>query len=259
MLDTTTSYRLIARDLPRSLAQKAKEPQVALESAYYLKKIGDVKSIDDFLKDTRLFKFAMTAFGLDDMAYAKGFVRKILTDGVDNTKSLANRLTDSRFKALATAFNFARDGAATTSSPATRQGIVDRYVQQTLETSAGADDEGVRLALYFQRTAPTVKSAYGLLADQALWTVVKTVLGFPTEMASADITKQAAAVNKRLDIATLSDPAKLEKFIGRFTAMWDAQNVQASPILTLFGNRGSSSGISLDLAMTLNNLKRGGA
>lgn len=259
MLDTTTSYKLIARDMTTSLARTAKEPQVALESAYYMKKIGDVKSIDDFLKDTRLFKFAMSAFGLEDMAYAKGFVRKILTDGVADPKSLANRLTDSRFKALATTFNFERDGAATTSSVATRQGVVDRYVQQNMEVSAGADNEGVRLALYFARTAPTVKTAYGLLGDEALWKVVKTVLGFPTEMASADISKQAAAVNKRLDISTLSDPVKLAKFIGRFTAMWDAQSVQSSPILALFGSGRSNSGIGLDLAMTLNNLKRGGA
>lgn len=259
MLDTTTSYRLIARDMTRSLAQKAKEPQVALESANYMKKIGDVKSIDDFLKDTRLFKFAMTAFGLEDMAYAKGFVRKVLTEGVGDPKSLANRLTDTRFKALATAFNFQRDGAAATSSAATRQEVVDRYVRQTLETAAGGQDEGVRLALYFERTAPTVKTAYGLLGDEALWTVVKTVLGFPREMASADIAKQAAAVNKRFDFGTLSDPAKLAKFITRFTAMWDAQNVQSAPILALFGNGGARSGVGLDLAMTLHNLKRGGA
>lgn len=260
MLDTTTSYRLITRDLSRSLGLKAKEPQVALESAYYMKKIGAVRSIDDFLKDTRLFKFAMTAFGLEDMAHAKGFVRKILTEGIDSPKSLANRLTDDRFKAFARTFDFAAKGEATTASAATGQAVVDRYVRQTLETSAGEENDGVRLALYFQRTAPTVKSAYGLLADEALWTVVKTVLGFPAEMANADITKQAAAVNKRLDVSSLSDPEKLKRFITRFTAMWDAQNVQSSPILMLFGNGGGGApSVGLDLAMSFYNLKHGGA
>ena len=99
----------------------------------------------------------------------------------------------------------------------------------------------------------------GAELDEALWKVVKTVLGFPTEMASADITKQAAAINKRLDISTLSDPVKLGKFIGRFTAMYDAQNAQSAPLLSLFGGGGGNSGIGLDLAMTLHNLKRGGA
>ena len=56
---------------------------MALETAYYLKHIGDVKSIDDFIKDTRLFNYAMKAFGLEDMAYAKAFMRKVLVEGVE--------------------------------------------------------------------------------------------------------------------------------------------------------------------------------
>ena len=36
-----------------------------------------MKSIDDFMKDTRLYNYAMKAFGLDDMAYAKAFMRKV--------------------------------------------------------------------------------------------------------------------------------------------------------------------------------------
>ena len=84
------------------------------------------------------------------------------------------------------------------------------------------DNDGVRLALYFQREAPHVKSAYGLLADAALWQVVKTVFGFPDEMANADIDSQAKAVLKRLDIADLSDPTKLDRLITRFSAAWDA-------------------------------------
>ena len=35
---------------------------------YYLAKIGEVKSVDDFLKNDRLFRFAMKAAGLGDMA-----------------------------------------------------------------------------------------------------------------------------------------------------------------------------------------------
>lgn len=258
MLSTAISYRLIARDLPRSLAQKAQERPVALETAYFQKNIASVRSIDDFLKNTRLFKFAMTAFGLEDMANAKGFMRKILTEGVDDPKSLANRLTDSRFKAFATVFDFAGNGANTTDSVLVQNGVVNRYIQQNLETSAGEENEGVRLALYFKRTAPSVTSAYGILGDVALWKVVKTIFSFPDEMANADIGKQAAAVTKRLDIASLADPAKLDKLITRFTAVWDAQNAASSPLLSLFGPGSSSSGMGLDLAMTLHNLKHGG-
>ena len=103
-----------------------------------------------------------------------------------------------------------------------QQTVVDRYTRQTLETNAGQDNEAVRLALYFQREAPNVKSVYGLLADTALWTVVKTTFGFPDTMANADIELQAKAVSQQLDIADLSDPTKLDKLITRFAAAWDA-------------------------------------
>ena len=85
------------------------------------------------------------------------------------------------------------------------------------------------------REAPKVASAYGLLGDAALWKVVKTIFGFPDAMANADIEKQAAAVDARLDIADLKDPAKLDRLISRFAAAWDAsQSAPADPVLALF-------------------------
>jgi hypothetical protein len=257
MLSTFSSYQLIARDLDRSLAMKSAERPVAMETEYYRKKIGGVKSIEDFLKDTRLFRYAMKAFGLEDMAHAKGMMRKVLEGGVEEKDSFANRLADERFLEFAKVFDFAGKGALTTATEAVRTGVVDRYVRQSLEISAGEENEGVRLALYFQRVAPEIDSAYGLLADPAAWKVVRTIFGFPTEMAGADIEKQAAAVEARLDIADLKDPERLDRLIKRFTTMWDvSENTAQAPILDLFNQRAPTVG--LDLLMTLNNLKRGG-
>ncbi len=259
MLSTSTTYRMLTRDLDRTLASTAAERPVAVATDYYLKHIGDVQSVDDFIKDTRLFNYAMTAFGLDDMAHAKAFMRKVMVEGVADPKAFANRLADDRFVRFAETFSFSVNGADTTQSANAQQGVVDRYVRQRLEVSAGADNDGVRLALYFAREAPKVASAYGLLADAALWQVVKTMFGFPSEMANADIDKQAAAVNARLNIADLKDPEKLERLISRFTATWDATEVSAAdPVLSLFDNSRSPS-VDLDLIMTLKSLKYGGS
>jgi len=257
MLSTFTSYKLITNHLDRSLAVKAAEKPVALEIDHYLQRIGSIHSIEAFLKDTRVFKFAMKAFGLEDLDYAKGLMRKVLTDGVADPKSYANRLNDDRFVAFATTFNFQRDGADATSTNAAQQGVVERYVRQTLETSAGEENEGLRLALYFLRAAPNVKSSYGLLADPALWKVVKTVFEFPDAMANADVEKQAAAVERRLNVADLKDLLKLAKFIQRFTSVWDAEQSASSPILDLFSSNRPS--IGLDIVLSLHNLKHGGA
>jgi hypothetical protein len=260
MLTTTAAYRLTTRDLPASLERTRAEPSVSLETKYYLDHIGEVKSIDDLLKNTRLFTYAMKAFGLEDMAHAKAFMRKVVVEGASDPDSFANRLADDRFVAFARTFSFPVDDENTTAKTDATQGVTDRYVRQTLETEAGAENDGVRLALYFLRQAPTVNSAYGLLGDTALWKVVKTVFGFPDEMANADIEHQAAAVLQRLDIADLKDPEKLDKLIARFTAVWDAtETTVQDPVLALFPADGAAPSVDLDLIMTLKSLKHGGS
>jgi hypothetical protein len=260
MQTTLSTYRVITRNLDRSLEATASQQSVATATAYYQAHIGEVKSIDDFMKDTRLYNYAVKAFGLEDMAYAKAFMRKVLTEGVSDSKSFANKLADDRFVQFAKTFDFATLGEATTQTTAVRQTVVDLYTRQTLEVDAGQDNEAVRLALYFQREAPTVKSVYGLLADEALWTVVQTIFGFPDTMANADIELQAKAVSQQIDIADLSDPDKLDKLITRFAAAWDAENVTTSdPILALFNNTGSQASVDYDLLYTLTSLKHGGS
>ncbi|MEH0071265.1 hypothetical protein V6L77_14490 [Pannonibacter sp. Pt2-lr] len=81
MISTLFQYQLVTRDLNRTLENTAKEPQVKRETEYYLKNIENIKTIDDFLKDTRIFKYAMKAFGLEDMDYAKAFMKKALEEG----------------------------------------------------------------------------------------------------------------------------------------------------------------------------------
>lgn len=259
MVTTTAAYRTIATDLSRALGNTAKKPQAARETAYYLANIEKVKSIDDFMADRRLYNYAMKAFGLEDMAYAKAFIRKALAGGVDDPNSFANRLADTRYKELAETFNFARHGALTTVFERTRQGTVDRYMRQTLEEDAGSTNEGVRLALYFERKAANVTSPFGILADRALLKVVQTALGLPASMSFQDIEKQATLISERLDIEDLKDPAKVKSLLSRFTALWELQNPTspaAAPSILI--GQPTVAGVSQGLLAALQNLKLGG-
>jgi hypothetical protein len=250
---------MITADLDRSLSNTAKKPDVARESAYYLSKIEDVKSIDDFMADDRLYRFAMKAFGLGDMAYAKAYMRKVLTEGVDDPDSFANKLADTRYRDFATAFNFKQYGATATVFDRTRQGTVDRYVRQTLEEDAGQQNEGVRLALYFQRKASTITSAYSILADPALLKVVQTAYGLPASMSLADLDQQAKMITSRLHISDLSDPDKLETFLKRFTSLWEIENPSAPPLVpSIILGQSPTATIGQDLLTALQKLKLGG-
>ncbi|MBJ3778670.1 DUF1217 domain-containing protein [Acuticoccus mangrovi] len=260
-MSVAASYSLIARNLDRSLAVTANQAPVKLETAYYREHYGDVTSIDEFLADSRLFRYAMTAFGLADLAYAKGYIRKILEEGVTDPDSLANRTSDQRLREFARVFDFESYGDLTMKRVAAGEAVVDRYVRQTLETDAGSrDGDGVRLALYFARMAPEIDNAFDILADSALSEVVRTLLGLPTAFAAVDIDRQAEVLTERLDIASLKDPAEVDRLLTRFTALWDAAESGASdPVLSLFGITGNTSPtISLDLALSLNSLRLGG-
>lgn len=255
---TYTSYKLITADLQTSLKRVSEQPDVKRETEYYLAKIGSVKSVDDFFADVRLYNYAMKAHGLEDMAYAKAFMRKVLTEGVDDKAAFANQLSDTRYKELAQSLNFARHGEVATTFERAQKGVVDKYTRQTLEVSAGEDNTGVRLALYFERMATSITSGYSIIADDALAQVVRTALQLPAEFAATDIDRQAEFYEDVLNLEDFKDTSKVGKFLERFTSMWELENPSGSyDPMTAF-QPSSLTGISTDLLISINNLKLGG-
>ena len=88
---------------------------------------------------------------------------------------------------------------------------------------------------------------------------MRTALGLSDATALADIDRQVATIESRLDIEDFKDPEKLSKFIDRFNNLWELKNGQSSQsVPTLLINSNPASGISSDLLMTLQNLKLGG-
>ena len=254
MVSTYTGYQQTVRDLPRSLEVAASDGFVAREVDYYSENIGNVKSIDDLLEDTRLFNFVMKAHGLEEMNYAKALVRKVFEGGRDDNDAFVNRMADQRYRDLAETFDFKRYDTATTSFTRAQQGTVDKYIRQTLEENLGAQNEGIRLALYFERKAPQIDSVEAILADRALSVVVRQALQIPEATAFLDIDKQVELISEKLDIADFQDPEKLSKFIDRYAFLRDAANPQTSQAGLLF-NTGSAFGVSTDLLLTIQTLR----
>ncbi len=262
MLSTTAAYLSIQNNLPRQQAATAASPEVKTATAYYLANIGKVKTVSDFVNNYQLFSYAMKAYGLSDLTYAKGLMTKVLQGGITDKTALANTLSDPRYKAFATAFNFAANGAGATGTTAATTGTTSAYVEQTLEDNQGTQNQGVKLALYFKRSASSITSAYGLLADPAILKVVQTIYGISPYSGNANIDTQAAYLNKVLNIKDLQDPAKVEKLTERFTAQWDSSgnNTAASsfPDNALLASASPTTGLSADLLMSIAGLPLGG-
>lgn len=262
MLSTLQAFTRIASNIERETSRVSSDRVTQREKAYYLAEIGKVKSVDDFMSNQRIYRFALKAFGLQDMANSKALVRKVLEGGTDDPRSLANTLADPRYREFVETFNFKRYTNATTSFGRAQQGVVDRFLRQALEENAGQGNEGVRLALYFQRKAPEVTSVYGLLADRALYKVVETALSLPSSLPAVGIEKQAQVVASKLKISDLKDPEALGKLIRRFASLWDlsnGQNTAASNAASLLNISGSSSvvGISPETMASIQALRLG--
>ena len=288
MISTTAAYLAVSNNLSRQQAATAAQGDVKSATNYYLANIGKAKTVAQFVNNYQLFSYAMKAFGLSDMTYAKGLMTKVLNGGVTSSSALANTLSDPRYKAFATAFDFAANGATTTTSTAATTGTTAKYVEQTLEDNQAKTNPGVSNALYFSRHASSVTSIYGLLADSTMLSVVETAYGISTTLGQSDIDTQAAVLTKVVPITDLQDETKVAKIVSRYTAQYDVSTssaatnvlladtsdattsildaangvggtVAADSVLNLFSSSASTdTGVSSSLLLSIAKLPKGG-
>lgn len=255
-MTTLTRINLLTRTIDSTLTSLAKQPEVKREVDHYRERIGEIKSVDEFLKDDRIFNFAMRAFGLGDFAYAKGFMRKALTEGIDSPDAFVNKLTDGRYREFVEAFNFQRYGETATIFDRAQQGTIDRYLRQSLEEQEGNQDTNVRLALYFQRKAPEISGPFDILSDSALTRFVYTALGLPASTSASDIDKQAALLEARLDFSDFTSPDRIARLMTRFAALADASASPSNGVASLLA--GTTFGIGIDLMLAVQRARLGG-
>jgi hypothetical protein len=264
-MSTISTYLSITNNMSRWLEATAQNPAVSAATNYFEENIGKVTSANELVSNTRLFDYAMTAFGLGDMTYAQGLMKQVLAQGVNSSTALANTLGNLNILAFATAFDFVDNGPGTTSSSSLATDVVNRYLENSLQTSQGQQDPGVQLALYFQENAPNVTSVYGILGDENLLTVVQTALGISPLTSMEPIDVQANALSREINLSDFQNPTKLQAFIERFAAMYDANNGGSSEGLTSSGSSitsllnssagtSSSSGIGDSLLLQAQNI-----
>jgi len=257
-MTTIGTYLSVANNLDRWRSIAARAPDVALETKYFKASIGKATSIEALLKDRRLFNYAMKAFGLGDRTFAVGMMRKVLEQGVDNPKALANTLNNPNILAFAKAFDFASRGAGVPSSALTDD-VTARYVEQAMRAEQGKQNPGVELALYFREKAPALTSVLGILADKRLVQVVQTALDISPQTSAQNIDTQARLLKSKVNVDDFKDPKKLNAFIARFSAMYDMQNpgtvsaATASSNAILYGASllGSDGPVGVDFSLIL--------
>lgn len=229
------AHTVLNRDLDRYKQIFRKDPEVKRETDYMREKLPQVESLEDLTDDYRLWQSVTSAFGLEDQAYAKAMLKKVIEEGVTEKTAMANRMVDTRYKEMARFFNYDVLGMMGLKSDKKVADLVSRYETQMFEKAVGESNENLRLAMYFERKIKDVKSIYEVLGDKALYQVALKMGGLPQEYAKVDIDKQAEYFKQKLPLKDLQNPQKLGKLLQTFLARADAESSSAmsSPTVQL--------------------------
>jgi hypothetical protein len=184
MVSTYVGYLSITRNLNNSLMTVASQATVSRDSTYYKENIGKVTSVDDFMSDYKLYSYAMKAYGLEDMTYAKAFMKKVLESDLSDSASFANSLSDTRYTEFAAAYKFSGE-TATAQSDTQQTALLDGYEASfDAETTAIEDETD-----YFQGNIQSVTSVDSFLSNSRLKNFALTAFGLSTDYTSTSFLK----------------------------------------------------------------------
>lgn len=237
---------------------KAKD-EASVETTYYSEQILKIRTASDFIKDERLTNVLLTAYDIDPKSVTEDFLKQVFASDLKDPKSFVNQQPNTVWAEILGTFNFdtsgnlaKRDSAALIQTQGKMLETENRYTRQTLEEEQGESNNGVRLALYFERMSKTITSAYDIIGDTALLEFFRTTYSLPQEFSNMDVDKQAALVKKYMNLEDLTDPEKVKKIISKFTALYDLENGNSSSsALSILTGSGASAGISADLLYSM--------
>jgi hypothetical protein len=213
-----------ARDVKLTAAQ----PTVQHTIAAFTKAVTGAKSVAQLLANPAVMKVLLTANGMGDQIGNTAIVTKVLTSNLSDPKSLANTLTDSRWKTLAHTYDFAANGLKPIQDPKTLATIANGYAQVTWQHTQDTVTPGLSNALAFKAKASTISSVDQILGDPVMRDVVTTALGVPKQIAFQTLGAQEQAISTRIDLKKFQDPKFVEGFVQRYLIANAANNTDTS-------------------------------
>jgi uncharacterized protein DUF1217 len=200
----------------RNIRMTAVEPEVKRALDAFTTGVGKAKTVQELLANPAVMKVLMTANGLADQIPYTALARKTLQSDLSDPKSLANKLTDTRWKPVVQAYDFTNKGLSVIQDPKVISTIANAYAEVTWRKSLDAATPGLSNALAFRKEASTISSVDQILGDPVMRKVVTTALEIPLEIAFQPLQAQEKAISTRLDIAKLKDPKFVEGFVQRY-------------------------------------------
>lgn len=234
-------------------ADVQRDPTSKREIEAFRDRISNIGTIDELVNDYQVFSFVMKAFGMEQEIYAKAMMKEIITSDTEDSSSLVNKLTDSKYTDINTVLGFSTDGIASDNflDADWIDGMVERFTDQRLIDTQSDENVSVGLALSFEQKISSMDNWYKVLADEEMSTFFTTAFGLPDEFDNANIDAKKAMFEKRMPIEDLQDPEVQERLIRQFSAFADVIQSQDIPnaAVTLLSSGTSYTQVTIDIEM----------
>jgi hypothetical protein len=235
-------WRFLERTYDAQYSAFQKAPELTRDSDYFAANIAKISSAEQLVSDRRLLRVALGAFGLESDINNRFFVQKILEEGSINTDSLANRLSDTRYKKFSAAFGFGPSEFTRTRLAVFAPDIASRFHQQEFEIAVGQQDDTMRIALFAKRELEQVATSdasvnakwFTIMGQPPLRSMFETIFQLPSSVGQIDIDQQLGIFKDRAesvfgssDIKQFSDPTNLDQAVTQYIARSQLQAYSA--------------------------------
>lgn len=234
------AWSLLNRTLSTQQEMHSKNQIIQSDTRYFSENFASMKTADDIVSDRRILRVILGAYGLSDDIENKFFIKKIMNEGSTEPTAFANKLSDQRYRSLASDFDFSTKSPNLGTRSELMSQTIERFQRQAFEEAVGASSNDMRLGLTFQRTlselvqSTNTNSAawYQLMATPPLREVMQKALGFPQEFANLEIDDQfrrfqdkSESVFGSSDLSEMSEQRLSDEIIRRFLILQQTSQV----------------------------------
>ncbi len=223
--DPLTALTLAEQNETKDVAATEQQPQVQRTLAAFTAAVSRATSIGAALQNPAVLNVLLTANGMSDQVGYSALAQKALLSDPNDPNSLVNQLSDTRWKTVASNYDFAANGLAALQSPQALAALTQSYAEITWRQSLDATTPGLSEALDFRGRASTINSVDQILGDPVFRSVVTTALGIPPQIAYQDLGAQEQAISSRIDVGRFQDPQFVESMTQQYLI---AEQSQAS-------------------------------
>lgn len=192
-------WALLNRTMESQRAAFDTAPEIVRDTEYFERNIASIRTAEDLVADRRLLRVALGAFGLQEDIDNRYLIRKVLESDISDPASLANALSDHRYKQFSEAFGFGdRLLGPRTGASGFGPDVTARFRSRSFEVAVGDQDETLRLAMNAARELADIGNEdttdnarwYRILGTPPLRAVFETAFGLPAGFGQLDIERQ---------------------------------------------------------------------